>query len=217
MMSRRERIDLPEFYVGSILAVTTSDPHSQGKTSKFVGICIKREESGLRAEFTLRNVIDHQGIEVRYMMYDPRIQSVQVLRLEKRLDDKLYYLRDAPEEYSTFPLDMEPEILPEGAAVPVNKLQVRLKPKPWIERYERQNLKGVIDVTEHLTQKVKDRIPKHETPWEKYDLMKDYRATIPEQEQSEIWADVYSQLHQLEMIRRKQSRKRTFVIPKKTG
>lgn len=60
-------------------------------------------------------------------MYDPRIQSVQVLRLEKRLDDKLYYLRDAPEEYSTFPLDMEPEILPEGAAVPVNKLQV------WIQ------------------------------------------------------------------------------------
>lgn len=61
------------------------------------------------------------------MMYDPRIQSVQVLRLEKRLDDKLYYLRDAPDEYSTFPLDMEPEILPEGAEVPVNKLQVRIQ------------------------------------------------------------------------------------------
>ena len=28
--------------------------------------------------------------------------------------------RDAPQEYSTVPFDMEPEILPEGAPVPVN-------------------------------------------------------------------------------------------------
>ena len=29
--------------------------------------------------------------------------------------------RDAPQEYSTVPFDMEPEILPEGSPVPVNK------------------------------------------------------------------------------------------------
>ena len=29
--------------------------------------------------------------------------------------------RDAPPEYSTVPFDMEPEILPEGSPVPVNK------------------------------------------------------------------------------------------------
>lgn len=57
-------------------------------------------------------------------MYDPTIQSIQVLRLEKRLDDKLLYLRDAFPEYCTFPLDMDPEILPEGTPVPVNPVQV---------------------------------------------------------------------------------------------
>lgn len=51
-------------FLGSILAVTISDPHAQGKTNRFVGICIERKGCGLRAEFILRNVIDHQGVEV---------------------------------------------------------------------------------------------------------------------------------------------------------
>lgn len=37
MLSRRAHIDIPEFYVGSILAVTSSDPHAAGKTSRFLG------------------------------------------------------------------------------------------------------------------------------------------------------------------------------------
>lgn len=49
-----------------------------------------------------------------YEMYDPTIQKVEVLRLEKRLDNELFYLRDALPEYSTFDVDMETEILPEG-------------------------------------------------------------------------------------------------------
>lgn len=50
-------------------------------------------------------------------MYDPTIHKVEVLRLEKRLDDKLLYLRDALPEYSTFDLNMDVEILPEGKTV----------------------------------------------------------------------------------------------------
>lgn len=39
MLDRRTKIDIPEFYVGSILAVTSSDPHAAGKISRFVGKC----------------------------------------------------------------------------------------------------------------------------------------------------------------------------------
>ena len=56
-----------------------------------------------------------------YHMYNPTLVKIEVLRLEKRLDDELYYLRDAPHEYSTVPFDMEPEIVPEGSPVPINK------------------------------------------------------------------------------------------------
>lgn len=214
MLKRRSQIDIPEFYVGSILAVTISDPHAQGKTNRFVGICIERKGCGLRAEFTLRNVIDHQGIEVRYELYDPTIQSIQVLRLEKRLDDKLLYLRDAFPEHCTFPLDMDPEILPEGTPVPVNPVQVKLKPRPWLERWERQELKGVSNIEEHLKEKDRVRRELRKTPWEKYDLMKDYRKTIPAEEQSEIWSEVYNQLQQMRVSRKKMSRKRMITTPK---
>jgi large subunit ribosomal protein L19 len=64
------------------------------------------------------------GMEMFYEMYSPVIQKIEVLRLEKRLDSELLYLRDALPEYSTFPLDMEPEYLPEGDAVPVNTIKV---------------------------------------------------------------------------------------------
>lgn len=64
------------------------------------------------------------GTEVKYQLYDPTVQKIEVLRLEKRLDDELLYLRDAPNEYSTFDENMEPEFLPEGTSVPVNTLLV---------------------------------------------------------------------------------------------
>ncbi|XP_063242854.1 large ribosomal subunit protein bL19m [Bacillus rossius redtenbacheri] len=215
MMSRRVHVDIPEFYVGSILAVTTSNPHASGKTSRFVGICIDRSGCGLRASFILRNVVDHLGTEISYDVYDPTVQRVEVLRLEKRLDDRLLYLRDALPEFCTFPFDMEPEYLPEGSAVPVNPVKVKLKPRPWLERWERQDLRGVQDLG--LPERFYQRAAQLATPWEKYDLMKQYRATIPEEEQSEIFSEVYSELHQLEIERRKQKRKKQFVKPKKTA
>lgn len=197
------------------MAVTSSDPHAAGKTARFLGICIDRDRSGLRARFVVRNVIDHQGVEVQYEMYDPTIQRIEVIRLEKRLDDRLFYLRDALPEYSTFDQAMEPEVLAEGAPVPVNDTLVRLKPRPWAERWERQNLLGVANVDEHLTDKIRAQAIARQTPWERFDLMKEYRRTIPSEEQQEIYAEVYSQLHHLELQRRKLKRKRAFVKPTK--
>ncbi|GLG96212.1 39S ribosomal protein L19, mitochondrial [Gryllus bimaculatus] len=215
MLKRRSQIDIPEFYVGSILAVTTSDPHSGGKPHRFLGICISRSGCGLRASFILRNVIDHQGVEVAYEMYNPTIQKIEVLRLEKRLDDELFYLRDALPEYSTFPQDMDPEIKIDGAAVPVNDIKVKLKPRPWLERWERKNLKGVQDLG--LPERFYKRAEELATPWEKYDLMKQYRATIPEEEQAEIFSEVYSELHNMEIARKKLKKRKTFIKPKKSG
>jgi len=214
MLDRRKQIDLPEFYVGSVLAVTSSDPHAAGKTSRFVGICINRDRCGLRARFILRNVIDHQGMEVVYELYDPTIQKVEVLRLEKRLDDSLFYLRDALPEYSTFDENMEAEPLEEGAPVPVNDIKVVLRPRPWLERWERQNLRGVANIDEYLKDKHRVSAAKVQKPWEKYDMMKDYRSSIPEEEQTEIFAEVHTELHTLELQRKRNKRKRTFVKPK---
>lgn len=218
MLDRRSQIHIPEFYVGSVLAVTSSDPHSQGKTNRFVGICIDRERSGLYARFILRNVVDNQGLEIQYEMYDPTLQKIEVLRLEKRLDDKLFYLRDALPEYSTFDLNMEPEILPEGASVPINELKVKLKPRPWLERWERQDLQGVENVDELLYDKHRRLAAERATPWEKYDLMKEYRRTIPDEEQVDIFGHIYHRIKSInDENKKKMKARRAINKPQKLG
>lgn len=210
MLARRENINIPEFYVGSVLAVTSSDSHAAGKTSKFVGICIDRERCGLRARFILRNVLEHQAVEILFDMYDPTMQKIEVLRLEKRLDDKLFYLRDALPIYSTFNVNMEPETLPEGSAVPVNEIKVKLKSRPWLEKWERQNLQGVENIDEHIYEIHRKRAIARATPWEKYDLMKEYRRSLPETDQKIIFANVFTRL---QLLQTKNSLKKRALKP----
>ncbi|XP_064488797.1 large ribosomal subunit protein bL19m-like isoform X2 [Ornithodoros turicata] len=205
MLKRRTAIEIPEFYVGSILAVTVSDNYAPGKQNRFVGICTEREGHGLRHRFTLRNVVDHQGVEIMYDMYSPIILKIEVLRLEKRLDDNLRYLRDALPEYSTFPLDMEPDAHTDGA-VPINPLKVKMKPRPWTERWERKELKGVSDFG--LPERFHIRAAEVATPWEKFDLMKQYRRTIPEEQQVHIWEEVHKHRTTVEDAQRRERRRK---------
>ena len=72
----------------------------------------------------LDSSVANLGIEIQYDLYNPTIINITCLRLEKRLDDNLRYLRDAPLEYSTFPFDMVPELRSPDAPVPVNPLKV---------------------------------------------------------------------------------------------
>ncbi|CAL7937188.1 unnamed protein product [Xylocopa violacea] len=195
MLARRSILSIPQFYVGSILAVTYSEPHATGKVNRFVGICILKEGTGLRASFILRNAIKGEGIEVRYDLYDPAIKNIECLRLEKRLDDQLLYLRDAPIEYSTFPFDMKPE--PTTESVPLNEIKVPLNPLPWTEKWERKNMKGIKNIV--VNERRQRKAAAAEKPWEKYDLMKTYRETIPEEEQMEIFSDIYTELCRLKV------------------
>jgi len=52
------------------------------------------------------------------------MQSITVLKLEKRLDDCLRYLRDAAPEHSTVPFDITPEVRSPDAPVPINPIKV---------------------------------------------------------------------------------------------
>ena len=76
MLSRREKVELPEFYVGSVVAVTfsTVNASSTDKKSRFTGICIDRGGTGLRAWMTLRNVIDGEGVEFSFRLLIVSIQ-----------------------------------------------------------------------------------------------------------------------------------------------
>lgn len=64
-----------------------------------------------------------------YELYSPLLQKIEVLKLEKRLDHHLLYLRDALPEYSTIDPDMIPIKHPPGRPVPVNDIVVSYKHK----------------------------------------------------------------------------------------
>ncbi|XP_033741056.1 39S ribosomal protein L19, mitochondrial-like [Pecten maximus] len=192
MLKRRAHIHLPEFHVGSILAVTAADHFAPDKTNRFVGICIEREGHGMWHKFTLRNVIDNQGVEISYHLYNPTIQKIEVLKLEKRADEHLRYLRNAPHEYSTVPFDLKATLIARGQPVPINDIKVPLNPKPWLERWERQDLEGA-EFTVNLTAKQQKKFDASQAPRKlnKYDLMKKYRTTINKEEKESISREMY--------------------------
>lgn len=163
------------------MAVTASDKYAETKRSRFVGICTQRTGQLKFSTFTLRNAIDGMGCEIRYDLYNPLILSIEVLRLEKRLDDDLSYLRDALPEYSTIPVDMKPEPHEEGAEVPINKTLVKMKEWPWSRRWERHLLRG-IEKLENVPQFFADKVKKLEdNPAYSYDLMMEYRTHVTEE------------------------------------
>uniref|UniRef100_A0A0K0G2N2 Large ribosomal subunit protein bL19m n=1 Tax=Strongyloides venezuelensis TaxID=75913 RepID=A0A0K0G2N2_STRVS len=176
MLNRRMVLDIPEFYVGSILAVTTSDPNLASRRRRFVGICIRREKEGLKHSFTLRNVVDGIGVEIMYELYNPTIFKIETLKLEKRLDNDLSYLIDCPPEYSTVDFNLEPNAHPAGTPVPVNETKVKLRPPPWSRRWEIYSYKGIEDTWTPSAPYSKRNMQKTKfNEWRKYDLIADYR------------------------------------------
>lgn len=215
MIKRRTMIEIPEFYVGSILAVTCSDVYSETKQTKFVGLCIQRTGQLLRSNFTLRNVIDGMGIEIRYDLYNPLLLNIEVLKLEKRLDDELIYLRDAPQEYSTVPVDMKPVPLEEGADVPVNKVRVKMNPMPWSRRWEKRMLKGIEkleDVPELWVNRAKEIENDNEN---NFDTMLEYRRHCTEEQMYHICKRLAEHEKDVVAVRKEARAKRFLRVTKK--
>ncbi|VDL71821.1 unnamed protein product [Nippostrongylus brasiliensis] len=177
MLERRMNIDIPEFYVGSVVAVTVSEKCLGNKEHRFVGICIRRQKQGLHHQFTLRNVVDGIGVEVMYDLYNPTIRKIETLKLEKRLDNDLSYLVDAMPEYSTFDFHMEPITHPAGAPIPVNPIKVKMRPPPWSRRWELFDLKGIDGAWDMSTPYFKRKFHKTKmNDYMRYDLIADYRV-----------------------------------------
>ena len=80
--------------------------------------------------------------------------------------------------------------------------QVKLGPRPWHERWERKELKGVQDLG--LPERFYKRAAKVAKPWEKHDLMKQYRESVNDVDADNIMAEVMQGLKKIEKRKRKQ-------------
>jgi len=60
----------------------------------FTGVVIARSGSGTREMFTVRRIVQGEGVERKFPLHSPRIAKVEVKRAGVVRRAKLYYLRD---------------------------------------------------------------------------------------------------------------------------
>ena len=84
-----------EFKVGDTVRVSVRIVEGEKERVQiFEGTVIGRRGAGISETFTVRRVINNQGVERVFPLHSPRIASVQVVRSGKTRRAKLYFLRD---------------------------------------------------------------------------------------------------------------------------
>jgi large subunit ribosomal protein L19 len=90
-----EKEDIPEFSVGDTVSVGVRIKEAGGsRVQKFTGIVISRKGEGLRETFTVRRIVQNQGVERIFPVHCPSIESIEVERRGKVRRAKLHYLRE---------------------------------------------------------------------------------------------------------------------------
>jgi len=64
------------------------------RTQIFTGVVISKRGEGLRETFTVRRIVQGEGVERTFPIHSPRIAKVDVKRTGVVRRAKLYYLRD---------------------------------------------------------------------------------------------------------------------------
>ena len=86
---------VPEFRVGNTVDVACRIIEGGRQRSQvFGGVVIARKGHGINEMFTVRRIVNNEGVERVFMLHSPLIANVEVKRRGKIRRAKLYYLRD---------------------------------------------------------------------------------------------------------------------------
>ncbi len=89
------RKDALEFSVGDTVSVSVRIVEGQKeRTQVFTGTVISRKGKGLNEMFTVRRIVNNEGVERIFPLNSPQVLTVKVIRSGHVRRAKLYYLRD---------------------------------------------------------------------------------------------------------------------------
>ena len=92
--ARSLKKDIPEFRVGDTVNVSVRIIEGdKERIQVFRGTVIRRRGSGVSETFTVRRIVNNEGVERTFPLHSPRIASVEVVRSGRTRRAKLYYLR----------------------------------------------------------------------------------------------------------------------------
>ena len=86
---------IPNFQPGDTLRVHVKIKEGEReRIQAFEGVCIARDGGGINETFTVRKISFGEGVERRFPILSPNIDSIEVKRRGVVRRAKLYYLRD---------------------------------------------------------------------------------------------------------------------------
>ncbi len=87
--------DIPQFRVGDTVDVATRIVEGdKERIQVFSGTVIMRKGEGINTTFTVRRIVNNEGVERIFPLHSPFIASVTVKRSGESRRAKLFYLRD---------------------------------------------------------------------------------------------------------------------------
>jgi large subunit ribosomal protein L19 len=87
--------DIPQFRVGDTVDVATRIIEGEKERIQvFTGDVIMRKGNGINETFTVRRIVNGEGVERIFPLHSPFIAKVTVRRSGKTRRAKLFYLRD---------------------------------------------------------------------------------------------------------------------------
>ncbi len=90
--SLKEKI--PHFEIGDTVDVRCSIKEGdKERVQVFTGTVIARKGRGINETFTVRRIIDNEGVERIFPLHSPNIINIRPVRSGKTRKAKLYYLR----------------------------------------------------------------------------------------------------------------------------
>ena len=86
---------IPDFQPGDTLRVMVKIKEGEReRVQAFEGVCIARDGGGVNETFTVRKISFGEGVERKFPILSPNVESIEVKRRGVVRRAKLYYLRD---------------------------------------------------------------------------------------------------------------------------
>ena len=87
--------DRGKFHIGDTVDVAVRIIEGdKERTQVFTGVVIGRKGGGIHETFTVRRIVNNQGVERIFPLHSPRVSDVKVVRSGRVRRAKLYFLRE---------------------------------------------------------------------------------------------------------------------------
>lgn len=92
--SKSLKDNIPHFEIGDIVDVRCRIKEGdKERVQVFTGTVIARKGRGINETFTVRRIVNNEGVERIFPLHSPNIVSIKPIRSGKTRRAKLYYLR----------------------------------------------------------------------------------------------------------------------------